>query len=123
MQHDPLPERGREVDEARQPTGSKNVRASTANPATRAHPGGVTAWRVGKAIIAFAAALVIYLGGRAALDWRSEKLADDRADEIVTLMRIPPQSDFHHTMDAVRMFINDHSQDKVDAVFRAMNGQ
>src|SRR5665811_1255320 len=61
MQHDPLPERGREVDEARQPTGSKNVRASTANPATRAHPGGVTAWRVGKAIIAFAAALVIYL--------------------------------------------------------------
>jgi hypothetical protein len=82
--------------------------------------------RFGKFGVAFAAVLVatpvIYLGGRAALDWRRARLMDDRADEIIALMRIPPQSDFHQTVDAVRMFINDHSQDKVDAVFRAMNG-
>jgi hypothetical protein len=76
--------------------------------------------------VAFGAILVavlgIYFGGRAALDWRREKLMDDRVDEIIALMRVPPQSDFHQTVDAVRFFINDHSQDKIDEEFRAMDG-
>ncbi|MBK5199465.1 MAG: hypothetical protein JJE37_14485, partial [Methyloceanibacter sp.] len=73
----------------------------------------------GAGIAVLIGAIAAFLVARAALDWRSDKLANDRADEIVALMRIPPQSDFHQAMDAVRMFINDHSQDKVDAVFRA----
>jgi hypothetical protein len=67
-------------------------------------------------------ATLLCLGLGAALDWRSEKLRADRVDEIIALMKIPPHADFHHTVDAVRIFINDHSQDKVDAAFRAMNG-
>lgn len=66
--------------------------------------------------------LVVLLGARAALDWRSERQMDDRADEIIALMKIPADADFHQTADGVRTFINDHSQDKVDAAFHAMNG-
>src|SRR6266508_567079 len=69
-----------------------------------------------------AAATAIYIGILAASDWRSERLMDDRADQIIALVAIPPHSDFHQTVDTVRIFINDHSQDKVDAAFRAMIG-
>ena len=43
-------------------------------------------------------------------------------DEIARLIALPPSASFHQTVDAVRMFINDHSQTKIDAAFHAMNG-
>jgi hypothetical protein len=67
-------------------------------------------------------AIVLVLAFRAALDWRSERKMDDRVDQIIVLVGIPPNADFHQIVDGVRTFINDHSQDKVDAAFRAMNG-
>jgi hypothetical protein len=68
------------------------------------------------------AASALYFAGSAALEWRHEQKMDDRIDEMLALMKIPPQSDFHQTVDAVRIFINDHSEDNVDAIFRIMNG-
>ena len=65
--------------------------------------------------------LAVYAAG-AVLDWRNEKQLKDRDEEIIALMKIPDGADFHQTVDRVRTFINDHSQDKIDAAFHAMNG-
>jgi hypothetical protein len=73
------------------------------------------------AILVFAAT-ALYLAVSAALDWRYEQKMDGRIDEIIALMKNPSPSDFHQTVDAVRIFINDHSEDKIDAIFRIMNG-
>jgi hypothetical protein len=76
--------------------------------------------------VAFAAGLVaitvIYLGVRAVIESRSETRLEDRVEEIIGLAAIPPKADFHQTIDRVRTFINDHSQTKIDAAFRAMIG-
>jgi hypothetical protein len=69
-----------------------------------------------------AAAAVIVVAVRAALDWREKRAMDERVDAIIMATNIPPSSDFRHRVDAVRTFINDHSQDKIDAAFRAMDG-
>ncbi|MGC1710563.1 MAG: hypothetical protein WA717_03040 [Methyloceanibacter sp.] len=61
-------------------------------------------------------------GVKAARDWQTDQRLASREDEIIALMQILPRSDFHQTVDRVRTFINDHSQDKVDAAFRAMIG-
>jgi hypothetical protein len=76
--------------------------------------------------VAFTAGLVavtvIYLGVSTVLESRSERLLQDRAEEIIALAAIPSEADFHQTVDGVRTFINDHSQTKIDAAFRAMIG-
>ena len=76
----------------------------------------------GAGIAVLIGAIAAFLVARAAFEWRSERLMDDRVDEIIAMIKIPPDTDFHQTVDSVRTFINDHSQDKVDAAFRAMNG-
>ena len=65
--------------------------------------------------------LALY-AAKAVRDWRTEKQLATRDDEIIALMNIPDGADFHQTVDRVRTFINDHSQDKIDAAFHAMNG-
>ena len=65
--------------------------------------------------------LAIYTA-KAVLDWRNETQLNARVEDIITLMDIPDGADFHQTVDRVRTFINDHSQDKIDAAFHAMNG-
>lgn len=78
-------------------------------------------------IFGIAAALLIAVplalhAANAMRDWRTEKRLANRDAEIIALMNVPDGADFHQTVDRVRTFINDHSQDKVDAAFHAMNG-
>ena len=64
----------------------------------------------------------IWLAGRAVLDYRYEATFNDRVDEIIGLIDLPKSASFRGKVDAVRVFVNDHSQDKIDHVFHAMNG-
>ena len=42
-------------------------------------------------------------------------------NEIIRLIEVRPSAPFHETVDAVRIFINDHSQTKAGRTFHAMN--
>ena len=42
-------------------------------------------------------------------------------NEIIRLIDVRPSASFHETVDAVRIFINDHSQTKAGRTFHAMN--
>ena len=45
-----------------------------------------------------------------------------RISELLKLIDIPPRATVHETVDAVRIFINDHSQTGIDEAFYAMRG-
>ena len=73
-------------------------------------------------VLLLVCAPAIWLAGRAVLDHRYEAKLNDRVDEIIGLIGLPKSAPFHKKVDAVRVFVNDHSQDKIDHVFHAMNG-
>jgi hypothetical protein len=61
-----------------------------------------------------------------ALDWTNEQRTRTRTDayvqEIISLLDLLVMEDFHHRLDTVRTFINDHSVHKPDKVFRSNHG-
>ena len=56
----------------------------------------------------------------AARERRMAKLTGAHVREIVSMLALAP--DFHQQLDGVRIFINDHSKQKVDEAFRANQG-
>lgn len=62
------------------------------------------------------------LMGQAMFERRNKAKLEERLDEIIRLIDVRPSASFHETVDAVRIFINDHSQTKTGPAFHAMNG-
>lgn len=60
------------------------------------------------------------------LHWATEQRAKGRTDayvqEIISVLELAVTRDFHHRLDTVRTFINDHSKHKIDKVFWAHHG-
>ena len=60
------------------------------------------------------------------LHWAIEQRARGRTDayvqEIISMLDLAAMQHFHHQLDTVRTFINDHSKHKVDKVFWAHHG-
>jgi hypothetical protein len=63
--------------------------------------------------------VAIGLAARAGANWSGEWRFQAAAAEIIGLLELPPDADFHTRSDAVRAFINDHSSHNIDAEFYA----
>ena len=57
---------------------------------------------------------------RAVQTSRAEVELKNAVEEIIELIDLPPSKSFRETVDAVRVFVNDHSRGKMDATFYAM---
>jgi hypothetical protein len=82
-------------------------------------PPQVRAWQ-----LATGAALIAGLiaGGHAVANWLEARQRSALAQELLAAADIDPDAGFHATIDAVRTFINDHSQHTMDAAFYAVWG-
>ena len=64
----------------------------------------------------------IWLIGKTHFEGRREAKLSGQVNEIVSLMGMPAAAPFDATVDTVRIFINDHSQTRIDDAFHAMRG-
>jgi len=55
-------------------------------------------------------------------DYRTDREADTYADRMIAMSGLMGITDFHQRVDGVRAFINDNSDHKIDAKFRANQG-
>jgi hypothetical protein len=70
-------------------------------------------------LLTLAGLVAVGLAGRAGANWWADRRFEIAASEVIELLDLPPTADFHAKTDAVRIFVNDHSQHKIDAEFYA----